>query len=805
MRKPLYPFRPVRVTQSSPSSVLLYRFGPYEVDPSQNQLRKYGLRVRLEPKPYHLLVVLLQRPGELVTRDELQRALWGDDVFVDFEHGLNVAIKKIRVALSDSGNVQTYIETVSREGYRFVADVEIESTASTAPAGEEPCIPQQSEQSVAPAYSGFPSESSMRFVKRLALPTAAVLALIVGSSSRYEETSLQPRPVTVLIGAFQNATDEPVLDGTLHFALQRELTNSGSVRVISPERLQDILKLMRHPRVSEPDRALGLDVCRRTPGVKALITGRAQKVGNQYLLTAEIIDPADGTTVRAEESQASRQQDILGAVHSLAAQVRSDMVNNLSTFAPSPPPFEHVTTPSLHALQLYSEANDLMIRNEPIGEDIVALLQQAVAEDLDFASAHLMLAHVLRNMGRQAANEHFERALALANTTSERERLFIRGSYYDTKIVTPGDAAALKAAAAYEELLRHYPDDFWAIRNLAGIYRQAGRIREASVLDARKVEIRPESKEEDLPYIWRALLAFGETSAADRLVALCNARRDMPQCMELLMARDFMPVWHAIRLGRPEEALRLAEGIRDQYSTAGQVAFSTLQFALNDVYEDLGILPKALELARNSADPNVRLQVTATVAYFRGDRAAENSALSEWGKHPDLVAPVNVMRLAALGRFRDAQIAIVNLKKSYPAQIVHLSRGYVELGKGNVTASLHDLREGDDFYKQQHFAAMCKTSDHLATALVRLGRTDEAIQVLVDAEADLANMGEGEFVDFWNLVARQHLARLYRDAGRIAEATAIEAELRSQLRLGQPEHIVLRALPQVSSYQEALN
>lgn len=792
-------------TAQSQPAVLRYRFGPYEVDTSRNELRKFGLRIPLERKPWQVLIALLRRPGNLVSRLELRRALWGADVFVDFEHGLNVAITKLRAALSDSAETPAYVETVAGEGYRFVGDVEIESTASTDPAGEESCIPQQSEQSVAPAYSGIPAESSMRFVKRLALLTTAVLALIVGSSSRNEEAPLPPRLVTVLIGAFQNATDEPVLDGTLHFALQRELSNSGSVRVISPERLQDILKLMRHPGVSEPDRALGLDICRRTPGVRALIIGRAQKVGNQYLLTAEIIDPADGTTLRAEESQASRQRDILGAIHSLAAQVRSDMVNNLSAFSPSPPSFEHVTTPSLHALQLYSEANDLMIRNGPIGEDIVALLQQAAAEDPDFASAHLMLAHLLRNMGRRAANEHFERALALANTTSERERLFIRGSYYDTKIVTPGDAASLKAAAAYEELLRHYPDDFWAIRNLAGIYRQAGRIREASLLQARKVESRPESKEEDMPYLWRTLLAVGETSAADRLVALCNARRDIPQCMELLIARDFMPVWHAIRLGQPEEALQLAEGIRDKYSTAGQVAASLLQSTMSDVYGDLGILPKDLELARNSADPNVRFPVTAIVAYFRGDRAAENSALSEWGKHPDIVAPVHVMRLAALGRFRDAQIAIVTLKKSYPAQIVHLSRGYVELGKGNISDSLHDLREGDDFYKQQHFPAMCKTSDHLATALERLGRTDEAIQVLVEAEAELANMGEGEFVDFWNLIARQHLARLYRNAGKIPEATAIEAELRTQLRLSEPDHIVLKTLPPALAYQVALH
>src|SRR5437868_708766 len=111
-------------TNSSASAVLRCRFGPYEADLSRAELRKFGLRIRLEAKPWHLLVALLKRHGELVTRSELQQALWGEDVFVDFEHGLNVAVKKLRGALCDSVEVPAYIETVAGEGYRFVAVVE---------------------------------------------------------------------------------------------------------------------------------------------------------------------------------------------------------------------------------------------------------------------------------------------------------------------------------------------------------------------------------------------------------------------------------------------------------------------------------------------------------------------------------------------------------------------------------------------------------------------------------------------------------------------------------------------------------
>src|SRR2546422_601848 len=103
----MYPLPVVNASRSLPTAVLLYRFGPYEADLTRDELRKFGLRIRLEPKPWHLLIALLQRPGELVTRSELQRALWGEDVFVDFEHGLNVAVKKLRAMLEVDKNILT--------------------------------------------------------------------------------------------------------------------------------------------------------------------------------------------------------------------------------------------------------------------------------------------------------------------------------------------------------------------------------------------------------------------------------------------------------------------------------------------------------------------------------------------------------------------------------------------------------------------------------------------------------------------------------------------------------------------------
>ena len=100
------------------------RFGPFELTPETGELRKHGLHLRLQEQPFHILTVLVDRPGELVTREELTKALWPDGTFVDFEKSLNSAVTRLRQVLADSAENPRYIETVARRGYRFIAPVE---------------------------------------------------------------------------------------------------------------------------------------------------------------------------------------------------------------------------------------------------------------------------------------------------------------------------------------------------------------------------------------------------------------------------------------------------------------------------------------------------------------------------------------------------------------------------------------------------------------------------------------------------------------------------------------------------------
>src|SRR5262249_40018813 len=130
------------------------RFGVFEVDLRAGELRKHGVRLRLQEQPFQVLAMLLERPGETVTREELRKRLWTAETFVDFDHGVNKAVNRIRDALGDSATSPRFVETVARRGYRFIADVAVAEGAPLArpevgtgdlePHGAETVAPVQS-------------------------------------------------------------------------------------------------------------------------------------------------------------------------------------------------------------------------------------------------------------------------------------------------------------------------------------------------------------------------------------------------------------------------------------------------------------------------------------------------------------------------------------------------------------------------------------------------------------------------------------------------------------------------------------
>src|SRR3979490_1388959 len=167
----------------APTHRRVVHFGVFELDFGTGELRKAGLKIKLQDQPFQVLAMLLEYPGELVSREQLHARLWPSDTFVDFDHGLNVAVKKLRRALSDSAENPRFIETLARRGYRFIGQVEAVATADARQAvtsspeiGEEPArriqVIASGAAAVVPAYLATRRLLSWTLVTILAVAAA---------------------------------------------------------------------------------------------------------------------------------------------------------------------------------------------------------------------------------------------------------------------------------------------------------------------------------------------------------------------------------------------------------------------------------------------------------------------------------------------------------------------------------------------------------------------------------------------------------------------------------------------------------
>ncbi len=148
--------------ESATSQNRVFRFGLYEADAAAGELRKNGRKLKLQEQPFRVLLLLLQRPGAIVTREEVRQALWPADTFVDFDHGLNTAVNKLRDALDDTAANPRFIETLARRGYRFIAPVEVvggEPAAAVPSAAETPSESSTNRSSLLTHPDELPSAS----------------------------------------------------------------------------------------------------------------------------------------------------------------------------------------------------------------------------------------------------------------------------------------------------------------------------------------------------------------------------------------------------------------------------------------------------------------------------------------------------------------------------------------------------------------------------------------------------------------------------------------------------------------------
>ena len=202
----------------------------------------------------------------------------------------------------------------------------------------------------------------------------------------------------LLLSGFENRTGDSSVDGILEHALERELGDSEFVRVVPRGRIEDTLRLMRKPPDTPIDESLGIEVCLRDGEIPALLTGRLETRGSAYSVSLQLVDPREGTSLVGTVEQAEEREELLEIAGSLADWIRESLGEKLLQVRPAEKEaFQKVTTDSLRALKLYSEAFTM----QPAGP-AEELYRQVINLDPKFASAHIMLAWCISNQGRPA-------------------------------------------------------------------------------------------------------------------------------------------------------------------------------------------------------------------------------------------------------------------------------------------------------------------------------------------------------------------------------------------------------------------
>jgi eukaryotic-like serine/threonine-protein kinase len=316
---------------------------------------------------------------------------------------------------------------------------------------------------------------------------AACIALAAGGFFAYSHFQ---RPVLavhapILIADVENHTGQAVFDQTVTEAVRESLEQSHYFRVIPRSQIHEAAQRMGRNNVARVDRSFGREICQRE-NCGAVLAGTIVGTGPKYEITEELVDPAKDSAVLAETASLNSAADLYSVVDTLTKKLRKSAGESLAQISQSSQPLEQVTTPSLEALQRYSQALDLFEAGDM--EAFLPLAQSAVALDPNFAMAHLYLSRAYGSMGNeQAARDNLAAAMQNLNHVTERERHLILAENYEEQ------ESFEKAADEFRLLTEVYPDDMEGFRGLAEMSIWTGRTEEAVPAEEHALELAPHS------------------------------------------------------------------------------------------------------------------------------------------------------------------------------------------------------------------------------------------------------------------------------------------------------------------------
>jgi TolB-like protein/DNA-binding winged helix-turn-helix (wHTH) protein len=461
----------------------IYEFGDFRLDCGRFELVRAGQSLRLERKPLELLIFLAEKNGQLATREEIAQRLWQSEVFVDTEHGINTAVRKIRNVLRDDAEESRYIQTVTGKGYRFIAPLKIvyaqdKATSASTPANPVPALEDGS--SVALAASQQLSSSSHHLLgrARIAVVSTAVLALLaVGlfATVRWIQSRGRPAIASLAVLPLDNLSGDPAQD---YFAdgmtdeLTTMLAKDSTLRIISRTSVMQY-KHARQP-LKDIARALGAD---------GIVEGSVARNGDHVHLNLQLIQAATDSHLWAESYDRDAHDVALSDEAARAIAVRLHSPTSTAT-----PP--RAIDPAAHDAYLHGRYLWLSSRDSESG----AYYKKATEIQPDYAAAWAGLANYY---GKAAAGDELDPRIALPLEEKAAERAIA---------LDPNLAEAhLAVAATYliarwdpvnadREVLRVIsldPSDGEAYNFRANVLDALGRHQEALEMAKKAVEISP--------------------------------------------------------------------------------------------------------------------------------------------------------------------------------------------------------------------------------------------------------------------------------------------------------------------------
>jgi TolB-like protein/DNA-binding winged helix-turn-helix (wHTH) protein/Flp pilus assembly protein TadD len=360
------------------SSSRCVRIGLFEVDFDSGEIHKEGRRVPLQEQPFRVLAMLLERPGVLVTREQLQARLWPADTYVGFDEGLNTAIRKLRVAFSDSAENPRFIETVPRRGYRFIAPV------------PEPVAPTLQLSESAPVAETLHDRPGSAPWRALLWPAVALLLFIILAGAVYlayrppsPKSDAQKR-VMLAILPFQNLSNDPAQEYFSDGLTEETITDLGQ---LSPQHLGVIARTsaMAYKHTNKTISQIGHEL-----GVDYILEGSVRRDGGKARVSAQLIRVSDQTHLWAQNYD-SELHDLLEIEGQLGRAIAQQVQVNLT-------PQQQVELSKMRTVD--PEAYDLYLkgrfywnqRNPAAIKESIGYLLRATSKDPNFALAYASLA-----------------------------------------------------------------------------------------------------------------------------------------------------------------------------------------------------------------------------------------------------------------------------------------------------------------------------------------------------------------------------------------------------------------------------